>query len=215
MSKRKAPPRLRDRGAKEQALIAAAKEVLADVGFQGFGVNAVARAAHCDKQLIYRYFGGLEGLIEAIGAELAARLSDGLAPLAAMGRPNSYSDMVQRLALGLLQLLRDDALLRRIAAWEVSDGSPLVKSLTLARSKGMTLWMAEARGDLKPPSGVDAPAANAFVIAAVQHLALAGSAAGEFAGMALREEKDWERVRTLVKSVVAAVYDAPKAKPAK
>jgi hypothetical protein len=132
-----------------------------------------------------------------------------------MGRPNSYSDMVQRLALGLLQLLRDDALLRRIAAWEVSDGSPLVKSLTLARSKGMTLWMAKARGDLKPPSGVDAPAANAFVIAAVQHLALAGSAAGEFAGMALREEKDWERVRTLVKSVVAAVYDAPKAKPAK
>lgn len=210
MPKEKVLPRTRDREAKERALIEAAKNVLAEVGFQGFGVNAVARAAACDKQLIYRYFGGIEGLVEAIGAELGLRLRDRLAPLAAMGKPSRYSDLVQRMALGLLQALRDDALLRRIAAWEVSDGSPLVASLTLARSKGMTQWMMETRGDLKPPPGVDAPGANAFIIAAVQHLVLAGSAAGAFAGMALRDEKGWERVRTLIKSMVAAVYDAPK-----
>jgi AcrR family transcriptional regulator len=207
MAKQKAVAKAPDRSAKERALISAAKKVLADAGFQGLGVNAVARAAGCDKQLIYRYFGGIEGLVEAIGTELATRLRDGLAPLAAMGRPVSYADMVQRLALGLLQVLRDDALLRKIAAWEVSDGSPLVRSLTLARSKGMMLWMAETRGNQKPPPGIDAPAANAFVIAAVQHLVLAASAAGAFAGVALHEEKDWERVRTTIKSVVASIYD--------
>lgn len=199
---------LRDRGGRERALVEAAKEVLAEDGFQGFGVNAVARRAACDKQLIYRYFGGVDGLVEAIGAELAERLRDHLAPLAAMGRPKTYSELVQRMALGLMQALREDLLLRRIAAWEVSDSSALVKSLTAARSRGMALWVGETRGALVPPPGVDAPAVNAVLLASVQHIVLAAASAGEFAGVALRDESDWERVRTAVKAMVTCVYDA-------
>src|SRR6185295_11786660 len=75
----------RDRAASERALVAAAVEVLADAGFRSFGVNAVARAAGLDKQLIYRYFGGLEGLVAAVGEEVAARLGRRLSPLAALG----------------------------------------------------------------------------------------------------------------------------------
>jgi AcrR family transcriptional regulator len=199
-------PKTRDRGAKERSLVEAAKQVLAEGGFQEFGVNAVARRASCDKQLIYRYFGGIEGLVEAIGNELAERLRDHLVPLGAMGRPKNYAELVQRMALGLMQALREDALLLRIAAWEVSDGSPLVKSLTSARSKGMAIWVGETRGDLVPPAGIDAPAANAFIIAGVQHLVLASTSAGEFAGLPLRTENDWERVRAQVKSIVALIY---------
>ena len=202
------PKPVRDRGGRERALVEAAKEVLAEGGFQGFGVNAVARRAGCDKQLIYRYFGGVEGLVGAIGAELAERLRDHLAPLAAMGRPKTYTELVQRMALGLMQALREDLLLRRIAAWEVSDSSALVTSLTAARSRGMALWVGETRGELVPPVGVDAPAVNALILAAVQHLVLAAATAGEFAGLALRDEAGWERVRSAVKALVNSVYDA-------
>ena len=197
---------MRDRDGRERALVEAAKEVLAEDGFQGFGVNAVARRASCDKQLIYRYFGGVDGLVGAIGAELAERLRDHLAPLAAMGRPKSYTELVQRMALGLMQALREDLLLRRIAAWEVSDSSALVKSLTAARSRGMALWVGETRGELAPPPGVDAPAMNALILSAVQHIALSAASAGEFAGVALRDESDWERVRNAIKAMVNSVY---------
>ncbi|MEQ1755189.1 MAG: TetR/AcrR family transcriptional regulator [Micropepsaceae bacterium] len=201
------PKPVRDRGGRERALVEAAKQVLAEDGFQGFGVNAVARRAGCDKQLIYRYFGGVEGLVGAIGAELAERLRDHLAPLAAMGRPKSYTELVQRMALGLMQALREDLLLRRITAWEVSDSSALVKSLTAARSRGMALWVGETRGDLVPPAVVDAAAVNAVIIAAVQHLVIAAASAGEFAGLALRDEADWERARGAVKALVNSVYE--------
>jgi len=196
----------RDRGASARALVGAAAEVLGEAGFQGFGVNAVARAADLDKQLIYRYFGGVEGLIAAVGEEVAQRLAERLAPLAALGEAKTYREMVERMALGLMQALRDDKLLQRIAAWEIADASPLVQTLTRARSKVMTQWIAGMRGELTPPAHVDAPALNAFIIAAVQHLVLAGAASGQFAGMKLANDKDWERVRGVAKQIVASVY---------
>ena len=58
--------RPRNRAGTERAIFIAARTLLAEEGFQGFGVNAVARRAGCDKQLIYRYYGGLNGLIDAI-----------------------------------------------------------------------------------------------------------------------------------------------------
>ena len=61
----------RDRSATSARILKAATELLAEGGFQNFGVNAVARRAGCDKQLIYRYYGGMDGLVDAIGGELA------------------------------------------------------------------------------------------------------------------------------------------------
>ena len=55
----------RDKEATKAKLIKAAGQVMARDGFAKMGVNAVAREANVDKVLIYRYFGGLEGLIKA------------------------------------------------------------------------------------------------------------------------------------------------------
>jgi AcrR family transcriptional regulator len=201
-----APARSRDRNATEQTLLEAAKTVLAEEGFRKFGVNAVARRAGCDKQLIYRYFGGLDGLLDRIGAELADWLRQSLRPLAALGRPASYAELVERLMLGFFEALRADALVQRIAAWEVAENSPLTRRLAAARGKALSDWVRDMRGDLAPPAGVDAAAANAFVIAAIQHLVLASAAGGQFSGMALRNEVDWERVRETVRLTVRALY---------
>lgn len=200
------PNRARDRAATEQAIVAAARAALAEDGFQNLGVNAVARRAGCDKQLIYRYFGGLDGLMEAVGKGIAEDLRDRLQPLAADGAPASYRALIERMMLGFLRGIRQDALTRRIMAWEVAGPSELVNRLTLARSKAMTAWVGQARGALAPPPGVDAPAVNATLLAAIQHLALSGAAAGEFSGLPLRSEADWMRVETTIRLLVAAAY---------
>ena len=144
-----ATPRPRDREATGKALVEAARQTLAEGGFQEFGVNAVARRAGCDKQLIYRYFGGVDGLVDAIGAEIADDLRRGLQPLAALGRPGSYRELIERMLLGFLQTLRDDPLMQKIMAWEIASPSPRVQRLTLARSRSMMIWVAESRGDLR------------------------------------------------------------------
>jgi AcrR family transcriptional regulator len=72
-----------DRTRIEEAIIAAARAMLVEKGFGGWGVNAIARAAGCDKQLIYRYFGGLDGLAEALGVAIAEETESALASLPA------------------------------------------------------------------------------------------------------------------------------------
>ena len=195
----------RDRAKTETTIVAAAREVLAREGFQGFGINAVARAAGCDKQLIYRYFGGLEGLVDAIGADFATWLEDSLAPATPAA---TYGDLSERLILGFMDALRGSVLAQRIAAWEIADPSPLVARLTAARGATMMAWMARTRGDLAPPAGLDAPALNAFLIAAVQQLVLSSSAVGGFSGVPLKTQADWDRVRATAVRIIRAVYGA-------
>ncbi len=199
--------RTRDRDATARALLNAAKDVLAEEGFQSFGVNAIARRAGCDKQLIYRYFGGLDGLAEAIGADLAAELTELLKPLSTPA-PRTYAELMQRLALGLLDLLRANRLMQQINAWEAAAPSPLVQTMSAARSQRMAAWMHEMRGSLKPPEGVDAPALNALVIAAIQQIVVSGAAYGEFSGLPLKTEAHWARAREALKVMVRTIYNA-------
>ncbi len=180
--------------------------MLAEEGFANFGVNAIARRAGCDKQLIYRYYGGLDGLAEAIGADLAAELTADLQPLSSGPAPQSYGALMKHLALSLLELLKRNRLMQQINAWEGAAPSPLVVKLIAARAKRMGQWMFEMRGALKPPPGVDAPAMNAIIIASIQQLVVSASANGEFSGMALRTDADWRRLQDAISALVESIY---------
>ncbi len=58
---------IRNRRDTEDKLVRAVGAVLEISGFQKVGVNLLARTAGVDKVLIYRYFGGLDGLLSAFG----------------------------------------------------------------------------------------------------------------------------------------------------
>lgn len=199
-------PRTRDRTATAESIVAAAKALVGREGFQAFGVNALAREARCDKQLIYRYFGGLEGVLDALAAEMAAWVGSRLDPLLALGAPASYGELIERLALGLLQAYRDDPLMRQIKAWEFAAPSPALARIGAARGAGLGRWMERARGALRPPEGVDAPALNAFIIASVEAFALTAATGGAVYGAPLQEEKDWDRMRAALKRLIRGVY---------
>ena len=49
----------------EQKILKAVETLLLEQGYPAVGVNAIARQAGCDKVLIYRYFGGFDGLLLA------------------------------------------------------------------------------------------------------------------------------------------------------
>ena len=56
----------RNRQLTEKKILAAAHQLLADNGFESWGVNELARQAGLDKVLIYRYYGSLDGLLSAV-----------------------------------------------------------------------------------------------------------------------------------------------------
>jgi hypothetical protein len=59
---------------------------------------------------------------------------------------------------------------------------------------------------MQPPKGVDQFALNALLIGSVQHIVLAGEAAGRFAGIELTGAKDWDRVAQAIRRLVRGVY---------
>lgn len=118
-------------------MIRAVGTLLARDGFQGMGVNAIAREAGVDKVLIYRYFGSLDTLIARYCQEVdfwpMADELIGYDEEAAMKLPQG-----KRLALIINNLGK--ALLRRpltqeIIAWELAAPSEFSRHLNTARKR--------------------------------------------------------------------------------
>jgi AcrR family transcriptional regulator len=197
--------RTRDRTGTEEAILDAARGVLVEKGFGGWGVNAIARAAGCDKQLIYRYYNGLDGLADALGAQIAGETVEALA---AVPTPDvgSYGELVAALIDAQLLVLRDHPVMQRIIAWELAEANVLTRAFAEARSRALAAWVGRVRGDFAAPNETDAPAINAVLIAAVQQIVLSAASIGGFAGMALELDADWERLRAAIRRMVLAVY---------
>lgn len=201
-------PRPRNRDETRAAILTAAQALLAEDGFSGFGVNALARRSGFDKQLIYRYFGGLDGLVDALGEALAGWVAAHLAPVLAGQIGPGYGDMVEAVMLAYLDALKGDSLMQKLVAWELSDPSPQVRRLSDQRARAMGELLARLRGDRRPATGLDAPALNAILIAAIQHLVLAGATSGRFSGLALASDADWDRAKAMLSQIVRAL-DGP------
>lgn len=198
--------RVKDRVATQNAILIAAKSLLADEGFQGFGINAIARRAGCDKQLIYRYYGGMNGLIDAIGEDLGSWVDKKIPEDTGGMFILTYGDLMEKLVLYYMDALKDDPLICKILAWEVSQNTPQVKLLAEARAKSLTKWLDRMRGSLNAPKGVDTLAVNAVIFAAIQHLVIASQVSGQFAGTPLSAQKDWDKVIVAVKRIIRSVY---------
>lgn len=129
--------RARDRGRTEHRMIRAVGTLLARDGFQGMGVNALAREAGVDKVLIYRYFGSLDTLIDRYCQEVdfwpTADELIGYDEAQAMGLPAK-----QRMALIINNMgrsLRRRPLTQEIIAWELAAPSEFSKHLNAARKR--------------------------------------------------------------------------------
>ena len=203
---RKATPRATrsyDAAATSRRILDAAIGVLADKGFTGLGVNALAAAAGVDKQLVYYHFGGLDGVVRALGGELDLWLGAPLQPRAG----EAYGAAVQRLLLEYTSALRGNRLVQRLLAWELVEPSEALRALEGARSHAMEGWVAGLRSAAAPaPEGIDAPAINAVLLAALNYLALREHSVGSFAGMDIGGPQGAQRLAQAVAAITQAVY---------
>lgn len=191
----------RDREATERRILEATGRLLARDGFRGLGVNAVAREAGADKVLVYRYFGGLAGLLEAY-----ARSADfwpaeeELAPAATDPDP---ATMVATMLAGLARGLRRRAATRNILAWELVEQNPLAERTAEARERAGLRLLARLPANLAP--GIDLPAVAAVLSAGLTYLVLRSRTAPAWLGVSLRGEKGWRRLERAADTVVRAL----------
>jgi hypothetical protein len=103
--------------------------------------------------------------------------------------------------------LTENDLLQRVLAAELDSPSAALLAVEQKRTIAMGQWMAEARGPLTPPEGIDAPAINAVLLAALHYLTLRTRTTGSFAGVDLTSEAGRTRIyaalQTLLKQGLA------------
>jgi AcrR family transcriptional regulator len=203
-------PRLRDRDGTARSLRDAALRLLAREGYAALGPNAIAAEAGCDKKLIYRYFGGVEGLLDAIGGDVALWLG-GPAPAVAAEAP--YGARLARLLDAYTTGLRADPVLQKLLAAELVAPDPGLRRLDAARSAAMGGWMRQMLAGSAPPEGVDAPAINAILLAALHYLTLTGGSMGSFAGMDCASPEGRARIDAALGFLLARAYAVPEQAP--
>lgn len=199
------PPRPRDRPATEAAIVAAAERLLLRDGWTSLNVNTLAAEAGVDRKLVYRYFDGVEGVVEVLAGRLDLWLGETLAARPPVAAP-TYRAFARALLLAYLEALRSSPLILRLVAWELNQDTPLLRRLEAARSAVLQRWMVSMRPDLPLPPTGDVVALNVVLLAAVQHLALAAASRGQFAGVAL-DDAGWRRIEAAIDQMLLTYPD--------
>ena len=197
--------RPRDREATRKLLIDAVGKLLAEKGFTHLGVNAIARQAGVDKVLIYRYFGGLPGLIKAFGQE--GDFWPSIEELAG-GDIESFRRLPlekKLVALGhnFLSGIRKRPLTQEVMAWEMVERNAFTEELEIIRETRM-LRFAElflqtegARADLM--------AVTAVVGGGISYLVCRARRVRWYNGIDLDSNEGWQRIEAAIGQIVKGV----------
>jgi AcrR family transcriptional regulator len=206
----------RDRFATRAAILESAAELVAAHGVGTLGVNLLADAAGCDKVLIYRYFGGLNGVLQTLGVErmlwpsLEVEGGDGDGDV-------SLAGAVESVVLEEWAALAGGALMLQAGAAEVTGGNPLGEATAAQRAERHGELIASLRAKHRVPPYVDLPALVELLSAALTLFALrAANSSGARAGSAETSARvldpttpqGWRRIEKTVGVVARALLES-------
>ncbi len=185
-----------DRSATEKRLIDAVDAILRDEGVAGLGVNALARRAEANKSLIYRYFDGLDGLLEAYAEAytLWPPIEEFLGT-----HPDRLGYMPWRVAIAEVMTNWASALRTRprtieLLAWECVEDNALLRAFTKVREARNTELLTTLR-DLDVTPDFDLAPTLAMLSATLHHLAIHARKDGHTSfGVAVSEDAFWDKL---------------------
>ena len=132
----------RNRLKTEERILKAVETILLNDGFPAIGINSIARQAGCDKVLIYRYFDGLDGLLQAFAeiTELWWQVDEIIPESILQTEQPTLSVILQTLLKRHVEALQAKPLTLEIMAWEMSEQNNLTVALARTRAeRGMEL----------------------------------------------------------------------------
>ncbi len=203
--KKKKETALRDRDATSRKLTAAVGSLLARKGFKGVGVNALAREACVDKKLIYRYFGGLNGVIAAFAKEgdfwpsaleMAGGNAEKFAALPIEKRLSLFSKQ-------FIRALRRRPMTLKIMAWEMVESNDLTRELEAVREQGILDFMDRFFSGEKEAK--DLQTGIMLAGAAISYLLIRSEHIDVYGGLALDSDKGWREIEQGIDAMIQGI----------
>lgn len=184
----------------ERKIVEALQRLLASSGFREVGVNAVAREAKVSKELIYRYYGGVDGILERLMKE-----QDFWPSLRNLNQRSAHVDPGKRIpdmVVNESRKLRGNAVLKEIRSWELIDKTELTAKLAEEREKASLEFL--GRNDIAPDD--DRVPLVALMLAGVLYLGLRSNTADSFMGIPLNSEEGWARLEAVLDRVLGDAF---------
>lgn len=196
------PRRSRNRAATEQALLDACGTLLLRDGADGIGVNNVVAEAGVGKDLIYRYFNGLPGLIKAWAERSetwpnSAELIGDAATFDAL----ALKQQVQCIFRNYLQALRSRPVLMRILASELMNPTEITSILEDA-SDHIGRELARSVQGIGEADREDIVSISMVFYTMLNYICIRAVTSPHMYGMDLREEDSWVRVQKVMDDVI-------------
>jgi len=195
----------RDREATRIKLMDAAQRIAIRDGFDSCGVNAIAHEAGVDKVLIYRYFGGANGLLSALVADRAAWPD--LPPLT-LGAGATAGAALFSALIEQARAIRARPLAQQAVAWEATGHADrdVTRPVTDGRETQLAALASALREQGALPARFDLEAVGALVMAGLATLAARGGDV-PFFGLDMQRDADWRRIEKAAAMIVRALLD--------
>ncbi|WP_020606013.1 TetR/AcrR family transcriptional regulator [Spirosoma spitsbergense] len=193
----------RNRPQTTQRIINALEQVIDEWGLLGISVNRVAEKAGVSKVLIYRYFGGIDGLMEYYvkkGKLFPIFTPDVLANI----RPLQKSDLARvwyRQVIQLYRPFRTSRTSREILKAALIENDSMATVTSQAVEEEMTRLVAQ----LSFVKGADSQAVSAVILSGMSYLTIMAHKNRSVIGLDLRSEVDWKRIEDAVKLLYIAL----------
>jgi len=179
----------RDREMTEEKLINALGELIAENGFEKLGVNKVAERAGLSKNLIYRYFESLDGLIYAYMKKHDFWVN------APMEIPD-VSDLkgyLKKFIRKQINQFRENIAIRRIRRWDLSSDSDIIKNIRAQREKNGVNFL-EIISQFSKINKDEVKAIAALVNAGISYLVIFEEKCQMYNGIDIQSDQGWEQI---------------------
>jgi AcrR family transcriptional regulator len=195
----------------EARLYEALGALLREGGVAALGVNALAERAGVEKVLIYRYFGGLEGLMTeyAKGSELWPTVDEIIGSDPSLLSDPDDAQVAAKLLSNYARALRQRPVTLDLLAWECAHRNPLTVALeTVREERSRELFQRLSAAGFPLRGG--AAELSALLAAAINYLSVRGRDIKLFAGLSLDREATWTQLETVMVSAFRGVFNGTK-----
>ncbi len=195
----------RNRQMTMERILRAMGDVMAERGTEKAGINAVAERAGVNKVLIYRYFGGWNGLLEAYvqrGFFLSMFNEKFLESVPNNLPAENRSKVWSEYTIQFMREFRARKSSQELIRWEMTHGeTELARRLADFRDQSYKNLVTK----LAPFSDFDPIAITSLMVAAVTNIVLTSGQRDHIGDIDLRSDAGWERLETAIRRVYSSL----------
>ncbi|WP_158994138.1 TetR/AcrR family transcriptional regulator [Mucilaginibacter sp. L196] len=164
---------MKDKEQTKRKLIQAVGEIIKSKGYIGLGVNKIAKKAGVDKTLIYRYFGGVNYLIEAyvIEKDYWMTLSEEVKEMIEKNKGLSSQVLITEILQNQFKFFFSEQEMQDLIILEISTESSLMQSIHNVR-EGMGRQLLELTDNQFNNTNVNFRAISALLVGGIYYSVL-------------------------------------------